>query len=167
MYAPNYNVTNMKCYSSYRSEKPNQRKKTRKRTHDELLIKDKDNLKSYLKTPAKKHVKYEQHPKALNQLQQLQQQSLFNYAFQQTTAQRLLELQQQNFYDPTFLQLLVQLSQVQSNNVQLHQQILNYQQLIEMNSNKFIASQYGYKFEDKYILGQKLGEGGQGSVYSG
>ena len=33
--------------------------------------------------------------------------------------------------------------------------------------NKFILSESGYKFEDKYQLGSKLGEGGQGSVYTG
>ena len=43
----------------------------------------------------------------------------------------------------------------------------NNEQLIESNNNKFISSQYGYKFEDKYLVGHKLGQGGQGSVYTG
>ena len=33
--------------------------------------------------------------------------------------------------------------------------------------NKFIDSVHGNKFEDRYQVGSKLGQGGQGSVYSG
>ena len=47
------------------------------------------------------------------------------------------------------------------------QATLIYNKLIGINSNEFIFSQYGHKFEDKYQLGQKLKEGSQGSVYSG
>ena len=37
----------------------------------------------------------------------------------------------------------------------------------EKNQNKFVSSLYGNKFEDVYKVGGKLGEGGQGSVYTG
>ena len=90
-----------------------------------------------------------------------------NYALQSTTPQPFMNLHQQNLHYPTFPQPIVQPCQVQSNQVQLQQPILNNTQLIEKNSNKFIASQCSCKFEDKYILGQKLGQGGQGSVYTG
>ena len=90
------------------------------------------------------------------------------FLLQQMTAQQpFMNLYQQNFHYPTFPQPIVQPCQVKSNQVQLQQPISNYTQLIEKNSNKFIASQCSCKFEDKYILGQKLGQGGQGSVYTG
>ncbi len=37
----------------------------------------------------------------------------------------------------------------------------------QFEKNKFVCSLFGHKFEDIYELGQKLGQGGQGSVYSG
>ena len=167
MYAQNYYTTNMESNSPYQFEKPYQRKKTRKRTHREMIERNYESHRSIHKNPAKKYVKYEKPQKETNHVQQLQQQNPTNYAFQQTAAQQQLKLQQQNFYYPAFQQLPVQPYQMQPNQFQLQQQISYYNQQIEMYSNKLITSQYGYKFEDKYQLGQKLGQGGQGSVYTG
>ena len=167
MYAQNYYTTNMKGISSYQFEKPSQRMKARKRTHREMIERNFESHRSINKDPAKKYVKYEKPQKETNHVQQLQQLNPTNYAVTQTAAQQPLKLQQQNFYYPTFPQLPVQPYQMQSNQFQLQQQTSYYNQQIEMYSNKLITSQYGYKFEDKYQLGQKLGQGGQGSVYTG
>ena len=167
MYAQNYYTTNMEGKFSNQFEKPYQRNKARKRNHREMIERNFESHRNIHKNPDKKYVKYEKPQKETNHVQQLQQQNLTNYAVQQTAAQQQLKLQQQKFYYPAFPQLPVQPYQMQSNQVQLQQQISYYNQQIEIYSNKLITSQYGYKFEDKYQLGQKIGQGGQGSVYSG
>ena len=61
---------------------------------------------------------------------------------------------------------LVQPEHAKLNQSQLQQPVLD-QLPVRKVVNKCIASVHGNKFEDRYKVGSKLGQGGQGSVYSG
>ena len=121
---------------------------------------------------------YQQHlNKMQRQMQQqvLQQQVLQQHALQQQVLQQHA-LQQQALQQHALQQQALQQQALQQQALQqqvLQQQVLQ-QQLdqvrqngFEENGRWFHLSRTGNKFEDFYKMGEKIGSGGQGSVYTG
>ena len=64
------------------------------------------------------------------------------------------------------IQVEKQVEDILKKNNMIREQLKRAQQLKE-NRNKYVSSKNGYKFEEFYEIGEEIGSGGQGKVYTG